>query len=291
MEWKGVSFLSLTAMILWLRSRAGLIFFCVLLLFMQTSFAQSYNHDTGKPIKKKSTVKNKQKEKQFLPDVIKLNLTGLVLKGIGVQYERRVRRKLSLAIGVIYRPMGIWPIARLYDSSSQTTINFSLETKFMYGSSKYRSLMLTPELRYYLGRHAPRGLYLAPFVRLAVDRTRFRFHYYEDNTGIQKLGTGYLNETSIGAGVLFGYQLITRRKWGIDFWFIGPWIGSDQANLKSSLPADKISDLQQKFISQDMKSFINNATDVTWNSQGIATSFHQLFIGCRLIGINFARNF
>lgn len=264
--------------------------FCLCLLH-EHLLAQSYRNQqsTDQPMLRRSRLR--AREVKFAPNMIKLNMTGLLMKSFGVQYEHRLKKKITLAGGLIYRPMGSWFFARYYDTT-QASVGISQETRFMFSSSRYRSLMLTPEMRYYFGRRAPRGFYLAAFLRARIDRTLFDFHYYEDlvaNTQ-QKIGQGRLNETMLGGGVMAGFQLITKKHWGIDFWFLGPWIGNQHVSLKSDVNAKNISSLQQTFIGQDMKAWINDK-EIEWSDKGIDTKLNYFNIGARFFGINFAYNF
>lgn len=263
---------------------------CLLLLQLGVE-AQGYRNQTDnrQPMLRRSRMR--AREVKFDPNMVKLNVTGLLMKSVGVQYEHRWKRKITLAGGVIYRPMGSWFFARYYDTT-QASVGVSQETRFMYSSSRFRSMMLTPEFRYYLGRRAPRGFYLAAFLRARIDRTLFDFHYYEDlvsNTQ-QQIGLGRLNETMLGGGIMAGFQLITKKHWGIDFWFLGPWVGNQHVSLKSDVNAKNISSLQQTFIGQDMKAWINDR-EIKWSDKGIDTRLNYLNVGVRFFGINFAYNF
>ena len=88
-----------------------------------------------------------------------------------------------------------------------------------------------------------------------------------------------------------GYQLITRRKWLLDFWFLGPWVGADRSHLHSQVDASRISTLQQTFISNDMASFLNSSNAIKWTSGGIENRFTQAYLGVRMLGIHIGYNF
>ncbi len=252
--------------------------------------AQSYKNDASKKYAASPKSKKKVKEKVYKDNIAKLNISGLIIKSVGLQYERKFKKKKTFAFGLIYRPKGSWTISKFYDTTTAST-GLSQETKFMLASSKYRALMLTPELRYYFSRQAPRGLYLAAFARCSFEKTEFNFHYNENNDPVQKIGLANLNETMIGGGLMLGFQIVTRKQWTLDFWFLGPWIGDRFAHLKSKVNGANILDLQQKFISQDIKPLLGKETDIKWNENGISTKYNYFSIGARLLGINFGWNF
>ncbi len=253
------------------------------------SDAQSYRNDASRKYASKAKSKKKVKERVYKNNVVKLNLTGLIVKSFGVQYEHKIRKKASIALGLTYRPKSTWFVSKFYDSTS-TSSGISNETKFMYSTSRYRSLMITPEFRYYLGRQAPNGLYLAAFARARMDRLAFKYNYYDNNT-IEREGLANLDETLIGGGIMLGYQIVTRKKLTIDFWFLGPWIGNQNVKLRSEVNANNISEIQQKFIAEDMKPLLGKEKDIQWNSKGIDTKFNYFGIGVRFFGINIGYSF
>ena len=262
--------------------------------------AQAYRNETSRKYASSSKSKKKLKERAYHDNLIKLNLSSLVFKSIGLQYERKIARKKSLAIGFIYRPKGSWFLSKFYDTTNAST-GISQETRFMYTSSKFSTFMFTPEFRYYLSRQAPRGLYLAAFLRTRFDKTSFNYHYYEDNNITQKIGLANLNETMIGGGIMLGLQLITRKNISIDLWFVGPWVFNKSVKLESKVNTTNISELQQKFLSQDMKPWLERFSfneddftkgeDVRWNANGVMTKFNYVSVGARFVGINIAYNF
>jgi hypothetical protein len=253
------------------------------------SDAQSYRNETSRNYASKARTRKKVKEKVYKNNIVKLNLTGLAVKSFGLQYEHKIRKKASIALGLIYRPKSTWIVSKFYDSTNSAT-GISNETKFMYATSRFRTFMITPELRYYLGRQAPNGLYLSAFARARMDRLAFKYNYYDNNT-IEREGLANLDETLIGGGIMLGYQIVTRKKLTIDFWFLGPWIGNQNVKLRSEVNANNISEIQQKFIAEDMKPLLGKEKDIQWNSKGIDTKFNYFGIGVRFFGINIGYSF
>ena len=252
--------------------------------------AQSYRNDASKKYEASPLSKRKIKEQVYKKNIVKFNLTGLIVKSAGFQYEHKIGRKTSLSLGLIYRPKSTWFLSNYYDTTTALT-GFSQESTFMMASSRLRSFSITPEFRYYLGRQAPKGLYLAAFARFKYNKTQFNYHYYDDVNFVQRSALGNLNETMIGGGVLFGYQLVTRKRLTIDFWFLGPWIGNQHVKLLSNVNTSSISSLQQTFIAQDMKVMLSKEHDIQWNTKGILTTFNYVALSARFAGINVAYSF
>ncbi len=239
-------------------------------------------------LKENRMVSGKKKVKPLPPHLVKLNLSGLLFKSIGVQYEQKVRKRTGLAMGIIYRPMGSWFIARYYDTAA---VSISQEVRYMYSSSRYRSFMLTPEYRHYFGRKAPKGFYLAPFLRSRFDKLSFSYHYFDEQQSVQKTASAHINETMLGLGVMAGLQIISRKHFGVDFWFAGPWVNYYRLHVGSKVNTQVISELQRKFIAQDMKEIINSDNPLTWNNDGIDSRHAQVSWGLRMLGINMCWNF
>ncbi len=241
--------------------------------------------------KEKSKNTKKQKEYIYPSNVIKLNLTGLLFKSIGVQYERKIGQHISAALGVIYRPTSEF---LYYDALSQNTANtgLSAESAKMYSTAKMGRLSITPEARYYFKKNTPKGLYLSPFFRYQREVTPFEYQYYESNVNstLIKTGKAVIKDNSIGVGILFGLQLISHKKFAIDFWFLGPWFGQTKSTLTSKINTSNINDFDRAIIASNMEPVYYNYP-VKWNSSGISSINKKYSIGARFLGINIGYNF
>jgi hypothetical protein len=234
--------------------------------------------------------KRKKKEFVYPSNVVKINLSSLMFKSLGVQYESKVRRNMSLALGVIYRPQSS---LKLFDLAADNAANsgISPSTADMYRSAVLSRLSITPEFRLYFKKKAPKGLYLAPFVRYNRDQIRFDFKYYENNSVVQRTGKATLRENHFGGGILLGLQVLTKKHLSIDFWFAGPWFGYNKAQLKSTLPVNNINEFERAIISSNIEPIISNAKTLSWNQDGIDTDISRTGLGFRLLGINIGYNF
>lgn len=269
--------------------KSKLILLLCILAFNTNLHAQSYRTDAAKNVTSQPRKKKRTKEKVFNPNIIKLNVPGLLMKSVGLQFEHRITRKTTLAMGLIYRPMGSWTYSKYFDTLT-TGSGYSQETIFMFANSTFRTFMLTPEFKYFLGRRAPAGIYVSAFARAKFDKTNFKYHY-QNNSSPENLGSASLNETVLGGGLLIGYQIMSKKHLTIDFWFLGPWIGNMHTNLRSSVDVSQMSSLQQTFASQGIKEWFSAGHEVEWNSKGIATRFNELFISTRIFGINLGYSF
>lgn len=94
-------------------------------------------------------------------NIVKINLSSLVVKNISVQYERKVAKRIAVAANVQCRPFGKLPFL--------TTIENTIDDPGVTANQiKWGGLGVTPEVRFYLGKKgAPQGFYLAPFANIS----------------------------------------------------------------------------------------------------------------------------
>lgn len=239
----------------------------------------------------KTSSKRKVKEYVYPPNVIKLNLTGLIFKTIGMQYEHKISNNMSVALGLTYRPKSTF---LLYNMMSQDAANFGLSqaSAYMFSTAKYNRFAITPELKYYFKKKAPKGLYLAPFLRYQREATTFNFKYTESNTSTtqSKIGSATQSENKFGLGILFGYQIIKTNKLAIDFWFLGPWFGQNTSKLNAKINMTDVTDFDKSILDSDMEDIYGNQT-IKWDGTGINSSYKKYSIGARMIGVNIGINF
>lgn len=253
----------------------------VLFVLMATS-TQAQRYRVGQDKKKK-------KEYVYPSNVIKLNLSSAIFKALGVQYERKLASRFSFALGGIYRPSSsLFFFKTLSDNAGNSGI--SPETAAMYESARFSRLSITPELRFYFKKKAPKGLYLAPFFRYNRDQTRFDFKYSENNSTVRKTGQARLTENMIGGGILFGLQILSKKKLAVDLWFLGPWLGFNKATLKSGLNVGNINEFEKAVLASNIEPIIQDEA-LKWDNSGINTTISRTGLGVRLLGINIGYNF
>src|SRR3954465_13279130 len=82
-------------------------------------------------------------------NIVKLNVAGLLLTNVSLQYERSLNEKSSVALGLSFLPERSLPgtISKKDDSGHAQDF-------------KLGGFALTPEYRYYFKGNGPKGLYL-----------------------------------------------------------------------------------------------------------------------------------
>ncbi|MBL7764846.1 MAG: DUF3575 domain-containing protein [Chitinophagaceae bacterium] len=265
---------------------------CLLLICVSSILkAQTFQRDNRNL---SSTVRKKKvPENPYKPNIIKLNLSSAIFKTIGVQYEHRLKKKTSIALGLIFRPGSPYPLSKLITDTSNTAS--SKETKFAFSSSKYKTLMITPEFRYYFKRKTPKGLYLSPFLRYRYDRMKFDYHYFESNiSSQQKTGTALYTDQIFGGGILFGYQIVSRKRFAIDFWFLGPWALYSNSKMSSRLNTANLNEFDKAILESNLEQMMETFgwnKGLTWTSNGFETKASGWGLGLRMLGINIGYNF
>ena len=229
---------------------------------------------------------------QTLPDsvkknLIKINLSGLIVQQYTLQYERVVNKSQSIALTISVAPNTPLPFKQtlLNDFGGNEDAKRAIETTVF---TKYTG---TLEYRFYTGGgHAPKGFYIAPFVRymhmsLSQDYT---FTPSDD-----KLHTAHMTSQfgAMGAGFLLGYQFLFGRHWGIDWWILGPFFGTSiNANFVGTDPqmgdmsAQDLANLKHNIESVSIPGYTVTAT-VTPSTNTVQAKAVGPYYGARFMGI------
>lgn len=180
---------------------------------------------TGSAQKVDSSVNEKK-------NIIKLNLTSLIFKNISFQFERVLSRKSSVALGISIMPKSGLPFA----STLKKQFGTNSDAARAIDETKLSNLSITPEFRFYLGRKgAPKGFYIAPFGR--YNQLKFDQFYRFTTSDLQQHVAnikGTIN--SIGGGLLLGTQWNLSKSMTLDWWILGPIIGSSNGTLAGTDP-------------------------------------------------------
>jgi hypothetical protein len=241
----------------------------------------------NKPVRKKKQVY------ELVDNVVKLNISSLLFRTFSLQFEKKINRSKTFALGVIYRPN--FPTPFVQDLLNDTSFTASAETRNLLESSRFSTWMITPEFRFYFKKKAPRGLYLAPFLRFKHRTYSSEFQYQESSVG-SSLKTGiYKNQANIvGAGILFGLQILAKNKMTIDFWFLGPWAGVKFSKNSSKINAGSLNEYDKAYIESVTEGYnrlFGFANSYQWTKSGFGNSGTQFGAGLRLCGINFGYSF
>ncbi len=174
-------------------------------------------------------------------NIVKVNLSALLMRNFSVQYERKISPKLALALGVHFLPFGKLPYQNIV--SNYVDVNNIDFTKANIGA-----FGIIPEVRIYPGKEgALRGFYLGPFISYSSYKTDLPI-YYSNKTGIFN---GDIS--TFTGGLQIGVQRKLSRKVYVDFWIIGPNYGGSSGNLIFKGNLDELEQSSLRFSIQDVK--------------------------------------
>lgn len=221
-------------------------------------------------------------------NIVKVNLTGLVLKNYGFQYERVLSRKFSAAIGFRTMPNGLLPL----QSTLTDAIGNNPDAQEQVKNFNLGNTAITPELRFYLSKKGyGRGFYLAPFYRnVTFKGSGLKFTYQNGLLSSNSISmTGKLTGNTVG--LLIGSQFSLGKYVALDLWIIGPHYGSAKGDF-SGTSSQPLTQAEQDDLKKEIEDFdipLTNKT-ITVNSSGANVKLSGPFAGIRsgiTIGVRF----
>lgn len=181
-------------------------------------------------------------------NLIKLNLTGILLKNYSLQYERVLNKKISVALQ--YRMMPETGIP--FKSSILKVVgDDDPDTKKIIEDFRMSNYAITPEVRFYLSRKGyGRGFYIAPFYRYASFTSNDLNVFYTDDNNVEQSIKMSGKLTSNTGGILIGVQKDLGKHVVLDMSFFGPHYGAGKGNFEGTtskpLTPDEQDDLRKQ---------------------------------------------
>ena len=159
------------------------------------------------------------------PNVVKLNLGGLLFQNLSFQYERAISNKVSLGLGVSFMPERNLPSMLIGKDEVLAKVLMN-------------DFSITPELRWYpyTDDGAPAGFYFAPYARYSRFTATMPFTHVQSGKTFDLTG----QYSGIGAGLMLGYQWLIADKFSIDWWIVGVHGGSAVAEF--SINSNELND-------------------------------------------------
>lgn len=197
----------------------SLLVFSNSLLFSQT------NSDSSVVIKK---IEKHSSEPSGI-NIIKFNLAGVVLNNYSFQYERFIKKKMSLALSARFMPYSTIPIKQLVRDymGNDNPDSYGIIDRF-----KVSNFSFTPEVRFYLGQGNGRGFYIAPFYRFSRFRSEDLTIYYQDKNTLEGRSVNFKgNLSGHTIGVLAGAQWRLGKHFALDWSIAGPHFGVSNGNF------------------------------------------------------------
>lgn len=220
------------------------------------------------------------------PNIIKINLTGLAVKNIAVQYERILGNKISIACQLRYTPKG-----SLYFNKALEQIKETDSADIAYSDIETGGYAITPEFRFY-PRQAGKGFYLAPYFRYRNVNFDAPVSYVDDNGKTQfALSNGDFN--SLIGGLMIGSQFKLGKMITLDWYILGLQYGTTKVDVKvattETLSANDQEDIRTS-IEDFTNDFRNNLTTTVGPNGGTILGTLSMF-GFRGFGLNLGFRF
>ena len=210
----------------------------VCLLAVNLSLAQDIS--TGKA--------DKQKEKISKMNIFKVNITSPFLKNYSFQYERILKKKISVALGIRFMPTGALPLKKTFlelangDADVEKTIN----------DTRLGNFAITPELRWYVGKKGyGKGFYIAPYYRFATFKADALPFEYDGGTGIKTVSLAG-DVTTHSGGIMFGSQWFLGKSITLDWWILGTHYGTSDGTFTGT-PSTPFTPNEQTDIKQQIE--------------------------------------
>lgn len=177
---------------------------------------------------------------------IKINLTSILLKNYSLQYERVVRKKMSVAVSFRTMPQSGLPFKSTIISAIGDD---DPDTKDMIEKLEIGNFAITPEIRFYLSKKGyGDGFYIALFYRYAQYTTNhLQSDYTRDDNSDGTVDLSGKLTTNTG-GFMLGLQKMLGKFVVIDYWILGPHFGSGKGDF-TGVPDQALSASEQ----QDLK--------------------------------------
>lgn len=225
-------------------------------------------------------------------NIVKVNLTGLLLRNYGLQYERMLTRKTSIALGIRTQPKGTLPGLSFLENTIDDPETFQELEKISMSN-----VALTPEIRFYIGKKVgPRGFYIAPYLRYSqseISVPDFEYTVSETVNGqtFEETRTIDLNGDikGITGGVMFGAQWKLGGSLYLDWWIIGGSFGSSSGLISANTP---LTSEEQQGVREELNNIDIPLLDYTIDvdSNGAKMDFNGPFASLRgglSLGIKF----
>jgi hypothetical protein len=230
--------------------------------------------------------KEKKKSLPLKKNAIKLNITSLLVNNLGLQYERVVGPKISVACQIRYTVSQKIPLSNTVADMSNDSI--------LAGNLKTGGWAITPEFRFY-PRRAMKGFYLAPYLRFRNISLDFPVSYTDDQNQSQQVAiSGNMN--SMGGGLMIGSHYNLGKSISLD-WFIlgfqfmtssGSFKGTTTETLSATDQVDIMSSLHQ--IKEDSKWGIKQF-DYQVGNNSVSVDAKYSSLGFRGFGLNLGYRF
>lgn len=181
-------------------------------------------------------------------NIIKVNVTALPLKNFSFQYERVLRQKISVALGIRFMPNGNLPLKESLNDAA----NGDPDIEKAINNAQIGNFSITPEFRFYPGKKGyGRGFYLAPYYRYAKFTADAIPIEYNGGTGTKTI-TLKGDLSTHGGGLMFGAQWFLGEYITLDWWILGAHYGTGNGSFVGT-PSSPFTPIEQNEVRQTIE--------------------------------------
>lgn len=209
---------------------------------------------------------------QHRRNYFKVNLSSLAVNNYGVQYERAVAKRISVALSGRYMPKSNLPLRSVIKGQFDKDDADAIE---MIDKLLVSNYAITPEMKVYFGKGYGQGFYMSLFYRyMNFELSDIPVHFDSDGGTDRTLDIAGRIQSHTG-GFLIGWQKSFARIVTLDLWLLGPHIGKATGALNgySATPFTPIEqqNLQQALDDVDIP-FVSKTTKVDANDANLSLS-------------------
>lgn len=211
-------------------------------------------------------------------NIIKTNLTSLVINNYSFQYERILSKRWSASLSYRFMPKSNLPF------KDRVTSNFADDDEYLkelFNSLEISNSALTPEIRFYLGEGYGKGFYVAGYYRynkVNIGSINYYFDSEYDGQTITVSGSGEF--TSHSAGLMLGAQWNLGKRFVLDWWIIGAHTGSMKGELNGT-PDRDLGLEDQQFVMEDISNIDLYDVDVEVSTNRVKAKIKGPWYGIR----------
>jgi hypothetical protein len=181
-------------------------------------------------------------------NVFKVNITSLPIRNYGFQYERILKQKISIAVGIRFMPTGNLP----FKETLKRSANGDVEIEKAIENAQIGNFSITPEFRFYPGKKGyGQGFYLAPYYRYAKFNADAIPIDYNAGTGSKTINLNG-NLTTNAGGLMLGAQWFLGKSITLDLWILGAHYGTGNGTF-IGVPSSPFTTLEQNDIRQTIE--------------------------------------
>lgn len=233
--------------------------------------------------------KERLRNQPYFKNIIKTNLSTIMLGNYGVTYERLLTRKISASLGYRFMPKTFLTQTPLtekvmdYIKDENSDATKQLDKLQMSGNA------ITAEFRIYTGRRpGAKGFYAGVYGRYSS----FKYDYpydFERPDGSMVLVPMKGKSSGFGGGVILGGQFNVHKRVIIDLFIIGAHYGRMTGKVDALTDLSMLDEQDRRELKNDVESLIeiggekNITADV--RNDGMRADIKMPFVGVRGLGL------